>query len=464
MAASSSTPRSRPIAPGDSIWLSMDRPNNLMVIVSVMFLGEVPDWSDVTHLLQERILDTYPVFRQRPQPSRLPGFPARWVDDPDFDLDRHLLRATLPEPGDDAALQRYMEQHVSRPLDPDHPLWEAHFVEGYRSGAAIVLRTHHAMADGLALGQVLISLTDDQASGPSDSPAEAPRRKDPSRDPFALGLDLARDVLGRTLRLWTPKGMLEAAQLALRTTQVAGVLLLAHNPETPLAGTPAPSKRIAWSGPIPLAGTKQAGRDAGATVNDVLLTAMAAALRVYQQGREREPVDLITMVPVSLRPLDDPLPRELGNDFTLVYFRYPSSTHGTLARLAETTRRMDWIKESPEIVLTSTLMNVIGRVGRGVDRVVIDFFADKAIGVTTNVIGPRRRRWLAGVPVDGVLGWVPGSSQHTIGVCIFSYAETVRVGLITDAVIVPDPERLVAAFEAELDRLVDLSGPVTSSP
>ncbi len=95
MAASSSTPSSRPIAPGDSIWLSMDRPNNLMVIVSVMFLGEVPDWSDVTHLLQERILDTYPVFRQRPQPSRLPGFPARWVDDPDFDT---LSRAIDPVP------------------------------------------------------------------------------------------------------------------------------------------------------------------------------------------------------------------------------------------------------------------------------------------------------------------------------------------------------------------------------
>lgn len=461
MAASSSLPSSRSIAPSDSIWLSMDRANNLMVIVAVVLLGRVPDWDDVTQLLRERIIDTYPVFRQRPRPSRMPGGRPRWVADPDFDLERHVRRATLPEPGDDAALQRYMERHVSTPLDPDHPLWEIHFVDGYRSGAAIITRTHHAMADGLALGQVLISLTDEQASGPSDSPTGTTRPKGPARDLFGIGL--ARDALGLTLRLWTPGGIRDTAQLALRTTRVAGELLLARNPETPLSGIPSPSKRIAWSGPIPLAGPKQAGRHAGATVNDVLLSAMAGALRTYQEGRECEPVDLFTMVPVSLRPLSAPLPRELGNDFTLVYFRYPSATKAPHARLAETTRRMDRIKESPEVVLTSTLMNVIGWVGHRVDRIVIDFFADKAIGVTTNVIGPRGRRWLAGVPVDGVLGWVPGSGRHTIGVCIFSYAETVRVGLITDAAIVPDPERLVTAFEDALDHLVHPSGSANGS-
>ncbi|HET6968445.1 MAG TPA: WS/DGAT domain-containing protein, partial [Ornithinibacter sp.] len=90
---------------------------------------------------------------------------------------------------------------------------------------------------------------------------------------------------------------------------------------------------------------------------------------------------------------------------------------------------------------------------------VIDFFANKALGVTTNVVGPRRRRRLAGVPVDGVLGWVPGSGTHTVGVCIFTYAGTVRVGVVTDAALVPDPERLVAAFEAELGLLASLAAP-----
>ena len=105
------------------------------------------------------------------------------------------------------------------------------------------------------------------------------------------------------------------------------------------------------------------------------------------------------------------------------------------------------------------LMDVIGRVGRGLDRPVIDFFANKALGVTTNVIGPRTRLRLAGVPVEGVLGWVPGSGTHTVGVSIFTYAGTVRVGVVTDAALVPDPERLVAAVEAELGLLVSLVPP-----
>jgi hypothetical protein len=226
-----------------------------------------------------------------------------------------------------------------------------------------------------------------------------------------------------------------------------------------MSGAPSPPKRIVWTGPLPLDRPKAVGKLAGATLNDVLVSAMAAALRSYQQSRDVEPVDLITMVPVNLRDLDAPLPPELGNDFTLVYLRFPCATAAPLARLAETKRRMDWLKDSPEVALTHLLMDVIGRVGRGLDRPVVDFFANKALGVTTNVIGPRSRRYVAGVPVDGVLGWVPGSGSHTVGVCIFTYAGTVRVGVITDAALVPDPERLVAAFEAEIHLFASLAAP-----
>jgi hypothetical protein len=87
---------------------------------------------------------------------------------------------------------------------------------------------------------------------------------------------------------------------------------------------------------------------------------------------------------------------------------------------------------------------------------VVDFFADKAIGVTTNVAGPRARRVLAGVPVTSVLGWVPGSGNQTVGACIFTYAGTVRVGFMVDAGVVPDPQALLTAFERELAVLSSL--------
>lgn len=462
----------RPMAALDSIWLAMDRPTNRMVIESVMFLADVPDWDEVTERLEARVLARYPVFRQRYEPAGPLRGRAHWVDDEDFDLARHLHRARLPRPGDDAALQRYMEERLSLPLDPAHPLWEAHLLEGHGAGAAIFCRTHHAMADGLALARVLMSLTDEDPAAPPavrgpDARDGALGPSPAARDEPALGhvgVDLARTAVGQALRWGSPGGVHTAARLAVTTTQVVADLLLGHNPDNPLSAEPGAAKRIAWTGPVPLDRAKAVGRLAGATLNDVLLSAMAAALRTYQEERGAVPVDLITMVPVNLRDLTAPPAPELGNAFTLVYFRYPSATAAPLARLGETKRRMDWLKASPEVALTRLLLEVIGRTGRPLDRPVIDFFADKAIGVTTNVVGPRTRRRLAGVPVEGVLGWVPGSGRHTVGVCIVTYAGTVRVGVVSDAAVLPDPGRLVAAFEAELDLLGALGSPAPSTP
>ena len=126
----------RPVAPSDALWLNMDRPNNLMVIVSLVFLESVPDWERVAEILRERVVARYPVFRQRPVEPLLPFLPPLWEDD-DFSLERHLHRVTLPAPGGDAALQAYVEGQLHRPLDRSHALWEVHLADGYGSGAVV---------------------------------------------------------------------------------------------------------------------------------------------------------------------------------------------------------------------------------------------------------------------------------------------------------------------------------------
>ena len=521
----------RPIGPVDTIWLNMDRPNNLMVVSSVMFLDAVPDWDAVEELFRVRVLDRYPVFRQRPVPPRGPLGRPSWVDDEAFDLARHLHRVTLPSPGSDADLQGFVETRLHEPFDPRHPLWEVHLVDGHATGAALLCRTHHSLADGMALARVLLDLTDespDEAGPPGAAadedavaaagaeadagaevtpaldisadlrsalpppvpvdPLDSPPRPFPASVPatvpssvpsavpssvpstdllpigalaatgVGLAAHLAELAWGTARQLGTRHGIASAADLALRTTQVAGQLLLSHNPENRLAGTPRVRKRVVWAQPVPIDALKHAGRLAGGTLNDVLMSAVAGALHTYQLDDHADPVDLITMVPVNVRPLDQPIPAELGNRFALVFFRYPSGLGSTLARLSETKRRMDWIKASPEAVLTYGLINLIGRTNRTLERYLVDFFANKAIGVTTNVIGPRSPRYLAGARVSGVLGWVPGSGRHTVGVCIFTYAGQVRVGFMTDASVVPHPERLLIAFEDELDRLSTLGG------
>ena len=83
-----------------------------------------------------------------------------WEDDPDFSIEHHLHHATLPEPGDEAALQAFVERKMQEPLDRSRPLWHFYVIDGYQGGSVVVSRFHHALADGIALAEVLLSLTD----------------------------------------------------------------------------------------------------------------------------------------------------------------------------------------------------------------------------------------------------------------------------------------------------------------
>ncbi len=87
------------------------------------------------------------------------GMP-HWEDDPDFSIDHHLHHATLPEPGDEAALQTFVERKMQEPIDRSRPLWHFYVIDGYQGGSVVVSRFHHALADGIALAEVLLSLTD----------------------------------------------------------------------------------------------------------------------------------------------------------------------------------------------------------------------------------------------------------------------------------------------------------------
>lgn len=447
----------RPIDPVDTIWLNMDRADNLMVIESLLTLEGPADWDRFLGLLQSRVVDLYPVFGQRPvwphRPLGLPLGMPHWEDDPDFALTRHIHRATLAAPGDDSALQDYVNDHISTPLERDRPLWEMHLIDGHGSGSAVYSRLHHSLADGIALTRVLLSLTDESPDGDLD---DAPVGSQASGGLVAGTLRLA-EMMGSAVadlpHLLTPAHAADAFTLVRQTTGIASKLLFSRNPASPVNGVPGARKRAIWAPPIPLADIVATGRKTGTTVNDVLVAALAGALSTYLRDHEGAAVDVPTMVPVNVRPLDEPLPRELGNRFALVLFSLPSGLATPFARLAETKRRMDAIKHSPEALLTFGLIRGIGRTGPEIERFLVDFFANKASGVTTNVPGPSGPRYLAGTRITAMLGWVPESGNQSLGTSIFTYDGQVHVGFKVDVETIPDPEALLSAFTAEIESL-----------
>ena len=449
----------RSISSVDTIWLNMDRADNLMVVESLMFLDGLLDLDRFREVLLRRVVGTYPVFRQRPASSRLPLIRPHWVDDPSFSLDAHLHVVELDPSEGEAAVRAYVDRHLGRPLRRDRPLWELHVLTGLAEGTAVYSRLHHSMADGFALMEVLLSMTDDRSEAPAELPSRSPNDDSSgvvSSGPVRTALSLPRQagaLLGQAPELASPARWWGALTTVRQGVGTGAKLLFTQNPATPVTGKPQVSKRVAWTPPIPLAPVKDAAHRTGVTVNDILVAGLAGALHHYVKSHHATVVDIPTMVPVNVRPVGEVLPRSLGNQFTLVLLVLPSGLSTPFERLAETSRRMRAIKQSPEVAMTYGLIRGIGLAGPDLERVLAGFFADRASGVTTNVPGPRTPRYLCGTRVRAMLGWAPESGHQTLGTAIFSYDGAIHVGFKVDADVVHDPEELVSAFSDEVEEL-----------
>ena len=200
-----------------------------------------------------------------------------------------------------------------------------------------------------------------------------------------------------------------------------------------IKGDPGVSRRVAWSRPVSLPEIKRIAKKHKATVNDVLLAAVSGALRHYLQEQGSKPVEIQAMVPFNLRPLDRPVPRELGNKFGLVFLPLPVGVSGAYRRLIEVHQRMDEIKQSREGPVSYGVLAATGITPEPVERRIVDLFSGKGTAVMTNVPGPKEPVYLAGVPIRTVLVWAPTSGHIGMSVSIFSYRDEVTVGLMVDA-------------------------------
>jgi len=233
----------------------------------------------------------------------------------------------------------------------------------------------------------------------------------------------------------------------------ARLVLRPNDPQTLFRGPLKVPKRVAWSEPLPLAGVKEVGRALGATVNDVLLAAVAGGLRHYleDRGRRVAGVSFRAAMPVNVRPLERMA--ELGNQFGLVFLSLPVGIADPVARVAEVRRRSRALRSSAEPWVVYGILRLLGLVPAAVQRLVVRLFAAKTTIVMTNMPGPRERLYLGGRPLDGLFFWVPQSGRVGMGVSICSYAGEVRLGVATDAGLVPDPEAIVRAFTEEVAEL-----------
>jgi WS/DGAT/MGAT family acyltransferase len=432
-----------------------------MVVNAVMWLEQPVDLERLRAILRERLVERFPRYRQRVvEPRAGLGLPS-WEDDPAFDLDRHLHHIALPAPGGRCELESLAGDLMATPLDRSKPLWDFYVIDGYDGGAALVTRTHHCIADGIALTRVLLSLTDEQPDAGLAPPAAAANGHsllEVLTAPAVAGSHIAAAGLHEALQIVShPRA--ELSSLVAEGNAVAKLLLTPADEPTVFKGELGAARKVTWSDSFPLESIKAIGHSTGTTLNDVVIAAMTGALHRYLQRRDSLVDEIRAMVPFNLRPLDEPLPRDLGNHFGLVYLSLPVGIEDPAERLAAVHRSMDAIKHSPEGAISYGILGAIGLTPPQVEQRLLDVFTSKATLVMTNVPGPRRPVSLAGATVAGVQGWVPTSGSAGLGVNIFSYAGGVTVGFQVDARLVPDPESIIEAFEHEMAALGALPGP-----
>jgi diacylglycerol O-acyltransferase len=481
----------------DSLWLTMDRPASLMVVDGAMVLGSRPPVAEVRRVFGTAI-ERFPVLRRRPVKV---GSGWAWEDDPDFDVARHVSSVTLPAPADMRALQEFLAEKRAEPMDKTRPVWLAYHVrnlklEDGRKGSAIVTRFHHALADGVRLTQLMLSLCDGEHHGVSAVVAHQPSV---TTDPIAvaggavnLAAGMGLDAVAATTGLLTHTGRTLAKGPGAVLDQVVGALdemrrperwseamgtlgvdehratadlsTLAKiagssSPETIWTGKPGKRKAVAWTPPIPLDDIKLVGRHHRCTVNDVLISAVSGALARYLEERNALVDQVMWMVPVNLKPHERTLPSELGNYFALVFLPMPLDDPNRRTRLKRMHGHMKRIKASDEAVITFGMQRIVSWSPSPMATALTNFFADKAVGVLTNVPGPRRAMTFAGSPVLQVVGFAPCSGKQPMTATIFSYAGAVTVGFASDFGLVPDPDVLSAYVFDEVAAMVDEVGP-----
>jgi WS/DGAT/MGAT family acyltransferase len=409
-------------------------------------------------------LGHHPRFRQKLAFVPALGNPV-WVDDERFNLNYHVRHTALPPPGDERQLKRLVGRIMSQQLDRGKPLWELWFVEGLDEHRfAVVTKVHHCMIDGVSGVDLMAAM---MVPDPAAKVA-APPRWVPRSAPSPLRL-LADEVLRRASlpldvarsggRLLTqPRQAFADARKAIGGMTDALWAGLAPASATPLNCDIGPHRRFDWV-KVDLDVVKSINRRLGGTINDVVLSVVAGAMRRFLRSRGERVEDLTfrAMVPVNVRPAGEH--GRLGNRVSFLMAPLPVAERSPERRLRLMSETMQALKRSNQWRGAELLEEVSDRLSSGL------FMQLARLGarttpynvVVTNVPGPQFPVYLLGAPLREVYPLVPLFSNQALGIALFSYDGGLFWGFNADWDAMPDLHDVVGAVATECEALRQLA-------
>ena len=438
---------------GDALFLYIERPGQPLSIACVStFDGAIP--LKACRDFVESKLPEIPRYTQRVAfPPFNIGLPS-WQPDPNFDIRNHIQQVTLRR-GTESGLKALASQILSTHLDRARPLWDLTLVrglEGNRTG--MIARIHHCLADGLAgvgIMNVLMSLTPEHPPIARKKPAApAPQQRDSGAQLLDSLMKSYFSAIKGALTLHNEALKIAQELMASPTGPINDLMNVVPEIATPAERLPfnvvchGPQK-FGWT-EVAMADIQEIRQRQGGTVNDVILTIMAAALRRYAElrGVRVKGRSVRIMIPVNVRGNGDV--RELGNRISFLPVTIPLD-------IRSPQKLFQFVRERMEVLKRARAAEVVGFAGGLFSAIPTPIWA--AIGpvasqlplslcniICTNVPGPQVPLYLLGRKMLSWYPYVPIGGEMGVNCAILSYNGTAYFGFTCDVGAVPDPEHL----------------------
>lgn len=438
-------------------WAMEADPGLRSTIVTVFLLDRAPDWDDLLDRF-DRIGRTLPMFRNRVVESPAPA-PPRWETAPDFDIDYHMRRVTVPEPGDLDTVLEMARLAEMDDFDRARPLWEVTLVEGLADGgAALLCKLHHALTDGVGgvqIAMVLFDLTEE----PVDRGPMPPQPQQHVPTPLEGLADTARYDVG-TLRAATVAAVRNGPRLALRSVvrpvdtakDTAALAASVYRTVRPInrTGSPIMKRRslVRRLGvhEVPLRQLREAAHVSGGSLNDAFLAGITGGLRLYHDHHQTGLGDVHVNMPVSLREDGDSMG---GNLITLMRFDVPAGLADPAERIRQIHARAGAVRHERSLPHTQLIAGALNLVPRWFIASIL-----KHVDVLASDV--------PGLPVPVYIGGAAVRMQYAFGptigagvnVTLMTYVDTCALGINVDTGAIPDYDLfhdcLVAGFDEVL--------------
>lgn len=444
----------------DLAFLSLEK-QTTPVNVANLLIFEIPEGSDenymrdlLAELEQQAAGAPFNLKLSSTSTAKMPS----WIEDENFDIHYHVRHSALPKPGTEKDLMELVSRLHSRLLDRGRPLWEFHLIEGLENNRfAIYVKMHHASIDGMGGIELMETILKLQPETNYVAPWTGLNK--PAREKSDEKLTISERAAQITKKVGDRTKLLKDLSGLFWGTGLKSIGMRDNTAPAPFTApksmfnVPITGARRFAVKTISLSEIKAIGKEAGATVNDMVLAMCAGALRKYMREKNELPKKpLVASVPVSVRQVN-----RTGNQITYVAANLATDEPDTMTRLkkigASTVNAKHEIEDLSPGAATSFAVVAQGLVAVLNQLNMTELLPPPANVTISNVPGPRAPLYFGDAKLVGTYPLSVLIDGQSLNITVVSYCDSIGFGLMACRDTIPDVDILVDYIEEALESI-----------